>query len=682
MIIEQGSPSPLGATVVDGGVNFSVYSSQADWVELLLFDSPDDAEPSHTFRLDPVGNHTFRYWHCFVPGLTTGQLYGWRVDGPSDMGRFDPRALLLDPYGRAIANTANYDRQRTREGSFARSLKSMVDSSAYDWADDAHPRRAFSQTIIYEMHVGGFTKDPSSGLPPELRGTYRGLIEKIPYLLDLGVTAVELLPVFQFDPQDAPGTQTNYWGYSPISFFAPHGGYSSAGDGVPALDEFRDLVKALHAAGLEVYLDVVYNHTAEGDHRGPMHSFRGFADKTYYLLDEERAYRNYSGCGNTLNANHSVVRSLVLDSLRYWVLDMHVDGFRFDLASILSRDPDGEPMATPPLLWDIEMDPALAGTKLIAEAWDAAGLYQVGQFFGERWQEWNGQFRDDMRAFFRGDAGALRRAAPRILASPDIYEHRNSGPTRSVNFITSHDGFTMNDLVSYSTKHNEANGEGNADGDSHNLSWNCGVEGPTEDPHIEALRERQIRNFMLVTLISLGVPMLLMGDEVRRTQLGNNNAYCQDNDVSWFDWSLVERHAGLRRFVRELIRLRLSLIMHQDSRGRTLADLLDTASVLQWHGVKYGEPDWSDHSRSMAIEVRGPSGIFYVILNAFQEALEFELPDASAAGGWRRLADTSLPSPADIQPWPTAEPVDTPTYHAKAHSAVILSALINPVDSA
>ena len=425
----------------------------------------------------------------------------------------------------------------------------VVDPDAYDWEGDVPLRRPFATTVIYEMHVAGFTRHPSSGVAPATRGTYAGMIEKIPYLQDLGITAVELLPVFQFDRQDCPPGLVNYWGYSPVSFFAPHAGYSSRRDPLAPVDEFRDLVKALHRAGIEVILDVVYNHTAEGDHEGPTLSLRGLDNETYYILEADRArYANYSGTGNTLNANESVVRRMILDSLRYWVAQMHVDGFRFDLASVLSRDESGQPLQRPPVLWDIQSDPVLAGTKLIAEAWDAAGLYQVGSFPGDTWQEWNGKFRDDVRRFVKSDNDTVVAFGYRCFGSPDLYGHEERGPEQSINFVTCHDGFTLNDLVSYNDKHNEANGEGGRDGTDANLSWNCGIEGATNEAAVERLRLRQVKNFLAVTLLSLGTPMLLMGDEVRRTQRGNNNAYCQDNEISWFDWTLLDRHRDLRRF--------------------------------------------------------------------------------------------------------------------------------------
>src|SRR5271156_5386576 len=389
------------------------------------------------------------------------------------------------------------------------------------------PRRSSTRCM------SGFTRHPSSGVAPANRGTYAGLMAKIPYLQDLGVSAIELLPVFAFDEQDGPPGLGNYWGYQPLSFFAPHDGYSSRSDPLAALDEFRDMVKALHRAGIEVILDVVYNHTAEGDEHGPTICYRGLANGNYYILSEDKTrYADFTGCGNTLNANDPTVRRMILDSLRYWVSEMHVDGFRFDLASILSRDQDGRPMGSPPVLWDIESDPILAGVKLIAEAWDAAGLYQVGQFAGDAWTEWNGKFRDDLRGFAKGDKGLARAIAFRLTGSPDLYQHEQREAEQSINFISCHDGFTLNDLVSYNNKHNEHNGEENRDGSDSNLSWNCGFEGATDDPEVERLRVRQIKNFLTITVFSTGVPMLLMGDEARRSQGGNNNAYCQDNPIS------------------------------------------------------------------------------------------------------------------------------------------------------
>jgi isoamylase len=554
----------------------------------------------------------------------------------------------------------------------------VVDSTTYDWEGDEHPRRPWARSIIYEAHVRGFTRHPSSGVPENTRGTFAGLIEKIPYLQDLGVTAVELLPVFQFDARDCPPGRVNYWGYQPVSFFAPHRAYSSRQDPAGPLDEFRDMVKALHRAGIEVILDVVFNHTSEGGHNGPTFCFRGLDNVAYYILDKDPArYADYSGCGNTLNANQPIVRRMIVDSLRYWVGDMHVDGFRFDLASILARDSSGHVLPNPPVLWDIESEPALAGTKLIAEAWDAAGLYQVGSFVGDSWKEWNGRFRDDARSFFRGDPGSLRRFADRFVGSPEIYAHKRREPEQSINFVTCHDGFTLNDLVSYERKHNEPNGEGNRDGCNDNVSWNCGVEGPTDDPAIEALRNRQVKNFLAATLLSVGVPMMLMGDEVRRTQRGNNNAYCQDDDGNWFDWRLLEKHADIHRFTRLLNERRGLRAVEHERQRLTLSELIQNATK-SWHGTRIDRPDWSDwsHSFALTVELRAARSLVHLIFNAYSKALDFELPEVGAgrSNPWRRWIDTSLDSPNDITCWQDAIPTCGDTYHVEARSVVVLFA--------
>ena len=677
-----GQSSPLGATVVAGGVNFSVFSRNASALELVLFDREDDARPARVISIDPATNRSYHYWHVFVAGVQPGQLYGFRAQGPCDPAnglRFDPTKILLDPYGRGVVVPKNYSRAAAhQEGdNSARAMKNVVvDPSAYDWEGDKPLKSPASRTIIYEMHVRGFTRHPSSGVSESKRGTYAGLIEKIPYLEQLGITAVELLPVFQFDAQDAPPGRVNYWGYAPVSFFAPHQAYSSRQDRMGPVDEFRDMVKALHRAGIEVILDVVFNHTAEGDHRGPTLGFRGFDNDIYYILERDRSrYANYSGTGNTLNSNHPIVRRLILDSLRYWVQEMHVDGFRFDLASILDRDESGNLMPNPPVIWDIDSDPVLAGTKLIAEAWDAAGLYQVGSFIGDSWREWNGRFRDDIRSFFRGDEAAVAPLADRLLGSPQIYGHKEREAEESVNFVTCHDGFTLNDLVSYNQKHNDANGEANRDGADDNRSWNCGVEGPTNDPAIETLRNRQVKNLFTVTTLSLGLPMILMGDEVRRTQRGNNNAYCQDNDTSWLDWSLAEKHADMHRFVALLNTRRLLRDMEPDRRQESLNQLLRKANKA-WHGVKLGQPDWgvSSHSLALSAEIPNENLLFYFILNAFWEPLEFELPAANGNGSWRRWIDTTLDSPHDIVQWEAAQPVPGRTYRAGPRSVVVLFA--------
>jgi isoamylase len=685
---EKGGSSPLGATPSPDGVNFSVFSRHATGVELLLFDGVDDTKAASVVRLDPSANRTYFYWHVFVPNVRPGQLYGYRVDGPFDPSsglRFDPTKVLLDPYGRGVMVPSTYDRAAARRpgDNAAMALKSVVvDVSAYDWEGDVPLQRPSSQTIVYEMHVRGFTRHPSSGLSETTRGTFAGLIEKIPYLQRLGITAVELLPVFQFDPQDSPPGLVNYWGYAPVSFFAPHQGYSSRRDPLGPVDEFRDMVKALHRAGLEVILDVVFNHTAEGDHGGPTLSFRGMDNTTYYILEADRSrYANYSGTGNTLNANHPVVRRMVLDSLRYWVETMHVDGFRFDLAAILERDESGSVLPSPPVLWDIESDPALAGTKLIAEAWDAAGLYQVGTFVGDSWKEWNGRFRDDVRSFFRGEDGSIEGFADRLIGSPSLYGHKQREPEESVNFVTCHDGFTLNDLVSYDRKHNEANGEDNRDGADDNRSWNCGVEGPTEDPEIDKLRTRQVKNFFTVTMASAGMPMMLMGDEVRRTQGGNNNAYCQDNATSWFDWALLAKHADVHRFVSMLNARRVLRDVEHEKKRVALNQLLLQEDIT-WHGVKLGEPDWRHSSHSLAFTVRLTMDRthYHIILNAYWEPLEFELPPVAdgARHPWRRWVDTFLDSPHDIVEWEQAPSVPGHIYRAEPRSVVVLFADFEP----
>jgi isoamylase len=682
-IAKVGMSHPLGATVLTGGVNFSIFSREARSLELLLFDREDDASPARVIQLDPQRHRTYHYWHLFVPGVRPKQIYGFRADGPFDPAsgnRFDPKKVLLDPYGRAVVVPKNYSRIAAGApgDNASTAMKSVVaDPSSYDWEGDEPLNRPPSRTIIYEMHVRGFTAHPSSGVSEEKRGTYAGLIEKIPYLEDLGITAVELLPIFQCDTQDCPPGRVNYWGYAPVSFFAPNAGYCSIPGPLGPLDEFRDMVKALHRAGIEVILDVVYNHTAEGGHDGPTQCFRGLDNNTYYLLERDRAnYSNFTGTGNTLNANNPVVRRMIVDSLRYWVEEMHVDGFRFDLASILARDPQGHVMSSPPVLWDIESDPVLAGTKMIAEAWDAAGLYQVGSFIGDSWREWNGHFRDDIRSFVRSEADSINRFADRLLGSSQVYGHKKREAEQSVNFVTCHDGFTLNDLVSYDYKHNEDNGEGNRDGFDYNRSWNCGVEGPSDDPAIEKLRNRLIKNFFTINLMALGVPMILMGDEIRRTQRGNNNAYSQDNVVSWFDWTLLSRHADLHRFVKLLVARRLLRDFSAEWRGLTLNELLGNSNYA-WHGVELGKPDWSPWSHSIALSAELPdeglSG--YFIFNSYWEPLEFELPGLNnTADTWQRWIDTSLESPDDICDWRAAPPVSGLKYQAGPRSVVLLLA--------
>jgi glycogen operon protein len=683
--ILRGKSHPLGATVYPDGVNFCLYSKRAELIELLLFDSPEAKKPERIIKLDRRRNKTFYYWHVFVPHIGAGQIYAYRAYGPyapHKGHRFDPTKVLLDPFAKVVVGDENYSREAASYFGIDNSLYSLkgvvVDSSTYDWEGDQPLEIPYTKSIIYELHVGGFTRHPNSGVEPAKRGTYAGLIEKIPYLQQLGITAVELMPVHQFDEQDVySDLLTNYWGYSTIAFFAPHRGYSSRRDPLGPVNEFRDMVKAFHRAGIEVILDVVFNHTAEGDRRGPTLSFRGLDNKTYYILERNNlaAYTNYSGCGNTLKANHPVVGGTIMDCLRYWASEMHVDGFRFDLASVMSRDFYGQPLENPPIVWSIDSDPVMAGTKLIAEAWDAGGLYQVGSFVGDRFSEWNGQFRDDVRRFVRSEAGMSKKAAARIMGSPDIYPYSGREPYRSINFVTCHDGFTLNDLVSYNQKHNLSNGENNRDGANDNFSWNCGVEGPTKAQDIEPLRLKQSKNLLTLLLISQGTPMLLMGDEVRRTQLGNNNAYCQDNKLSWFDWSLVDKNQDLLRFVRGLIDfVKTREIFHVKT---FLSEASGGKPYIRWHGTCLGEPGWEKDSRTLAFALCYPQKgeYLYIMLNAYWESLIFELPPLLIPQQrWYCIVDTALPAPQDFCPPEAASYLQKNKYQVEARSSVILMA--------
>ncbi|HEX5417170.1 MAG TPA: glycogen debranching protein GlgX [Chloroflexota bacterium] len=681
--VQRGKPFPLGPTADAGGFNFSVFSEEATLVELLLFERPGDLEPSRTITLDPDKHKTFHFWHVYLAGLRHGTQFAFRVHGPWDPDaghRFDSGKLLLDPYARGIDQRLWRRDDAGQPGdNLASSMRSIaIDAADYDWEGDTPPGHSLDSTVIYELHVGGFTKSPSSGV--QFPGTYRGLVEKIPYLKALGVSAVELLPVFDFDAMTTRQYNgkplRNYWGYSPLSFFAPHGGYCVEPSAGTHVREFRDLVKALHRAGIEVILDVVYNHTDEGNDEGPTFCLRGLANAAYYYLKPgaPRYYEDFSGCGNTVKCNHPITAKLILDSLRYWVREMHVDGFRFDEASILSRGEDGKPIRFPPVIWAIELDDDLSATKVFAEAWDAAGLYEVGSFPGYRWSEWNGKFRDDVRRYVRGDPGLVRAVAARLSGSPDLYQGDGRLPSNSLNFVTAHDGFTLNDLVSYNAKHNEANGESNHDGSDENFSWNCGVEGPSDDAEVEALRERQIRNLATLLLLSQGIPMISMGDEARRTQGGNNNAYCQDNETSWFDWSLPEKHARLLRFWRRLIEFRRSHTVLR--RSTFFSNAVNERGIqdVEWHGTRLHDPGWGDpsaHALAFTLGSFDGGADLHVMMNMWTDALDFEIRPSSGRQ-WYRALDTSLTSPDDIAD-PGAEPlVSTPTYHVSARGIAVL----------
>jgi glycogen operon protein len=583
--------------------------------------------------------------------------YGFRMDGPfapEEGHRFDPSRVLLDPYARAVAGREVWGRRPPADEPYP--YRACLVPEDFDWQDDRAPERPVEDLVIYEMHVRGFTASPTSGV--KFPGTYAGLRQKVPYLKELGVNCVELMPVFEFDECELtrrhPQTGEpllNYWGYSTIGFWAPKAGYAATGDLGMQADEFKALVKELHAAGIEVILDVVFNHTAEGDERGPTISFRGLDNRVYYLLTPEGHYHNFSGCGNTLNCNHPVVRNFVLDCLRHWVAEYHIDGFRFDLASILGRDQDGRPLPNPPLLEALAGDAVLGKAKLIAEAWDAGGLYQVGSFpdYG-RWAEWNGRYRDCVRRFLKGDPGLAREVSNRLMGSPDLYHDR--GPAASINFVTCHDGFTLWDLVSYNGKHNEANGEGNRDGSDSNDSWNCGVEGPTGNPAALSLRRRQVKNALAILFLSQGVPMLLMGDECGRTQQGNNNAYCHDGPLTWLDWGLLEANAELFRFCRLMIRFRhqhpiLRHSLHPGGEG-SHSHFLE----VEWHSTLPGEPDWSPSGRVLAFTLRGRSNgdaedVIYAAMNMYWEGLSFALPGAPQGMRWHVAVNTAMPAPED-----------------------------------
>jgi isoamylase len=685
--ISPGEPYPLGATVVAGGTNFSLFSQHATGVELLLFRRFDDAGPLEVVRLHPHRNKTFHYWHVFVEGVGGGQIYAYRVDGPDDPAhghRFNARKVLIDPYAKGVVYGRNWSREEARgpDPNCRSAMKSLVvDTTVYDWEGVESPELHPADSIIYELHVRGFTRDPSSRVTHP--GTFEGLVEKIPYLKALGVTTVELLPVHQFDQTENPRSNpetgeglTNFWGYNSVAYFAPYRGYYIADwERMEYLTGFRDMVKAMHRAGLEVILDVVFNHTSEGDEHGPTIGFRGIDNAVYYLLDpaDRSRYLDYSGCGNTVNGNHPLVRRMLLDSLRYWASVMRVDGFRFDLASVLARDERGVPMEEPPLLWEIESDPVLRRTKIIAEAWDAGGLYQVGRFPGERWAEWNGRYRDDVRRFVRGDEGLAGTVAARLTGSADLYEGLAREPYQSINFVTCHDGFTLNDLVSYNRKHNVANGEGDRDGTDDNSSFNHGVEGPA-DPETEALRLRQIKNFLAILLLSQGTPMLLAGDEFRRTQRGNNNAYCQDNEISWVDWRLLEREADLFRFAKLMIRFRRT---HPVLRRRSYSWGETNAAgwtEITWHGVRIGQPDWSFPSHSLAYTLAGfeRDSDVHVMVNMWTGDLDFALPALSAGRAWLRAIDTAAATPADISDEGSEPPVPDAACRVAARSVAVL----------
>ena len=658
--ITRGRPFPFGASIVRGGINFAVYSPYAQSVWLVLYEACVE-EPIIEFPLDTSYNRTGHVWHAFIRGLDHGIKYGFRVRGSSEHNPVDERIVLLDPYAHTTCGGQIWGKPFTieRDGQRHTFRISTIPQNHFDWGQDAPLNHPLQDTIIYELHVRGYTIHPSSGVKNQ--GTFLGITEKIPYLKDLGITAVELMPVTDFDetandhvnPKNGKKLM-DFWGYNPISFFAPKAAYAAHNANENQIvNEFREMIKAFHQAGIEVILDMVFNHTGEGGKNGPVYHFKGFDNKVYYMIDEKTGnYLNFSGCGNTLNCNHPVVRDMILDSLRYWVMEMHVDGFRFDLASILGRGRNGEILSNPPLIERIAEDPILAKTKLIAEAWDAGGLYQVGDFpHFQRWMEWNGRYRDDVRRFIRGDRGMVGAFATRLFGSADLYQDDGREPYHSVNFVTCHDGFTLQDLVSYNQKHNWENGENNQDGADENFSWNCGIEGPSSDPQIIKLRNKQKRNFLTALLLSQGVPMLLAGDEFGRTQNGNNNAYCHDNEISWLNWDLLKQNEDLHRFTKTLIHFRKKYDMFR--RQRFEIKTIDGLPEVSWHGLKPFKVDWNNPQVKwlgvlyLGLPQKKEPDVF-IMFNAAPHNQTFELPAIKSNKKWHLFVNTAETPPDDI----------------------------------
>ncbi len=667
IIQKRGSPTPLGASKQDDGINFALFSEAAHSVILHLF-FRGEKKPFVSFHLNPRTHKTGQIWHIHLVYLDPVELeYSYQLHGDNHnpLNRFQPDLCLSDPYALGL-NTSH--RWGHKEEGIPRSR--VILDKPFDWEGILSPQIPLEDLVIYEMHTRTFTIDPQSHTHHP--GTFLALIEKIPYLKSLGVNAIELMPIFEFNENELKGidptTQNplkNVWGYSTINFFAPMNRFASSEAWTGAIDEFRTLVKELHRHGMEVYLDVVYNHTAEGDETGPTYSFRGIDNKTYYLLKPDGEYLNFSGTGNTLNANHPVVAELILSSLRYWVKEMHVDGFRFDLASCLTRDKQGKPSSYPLVIQMITSDPLLANVKLIAEAWDAAGLYQVGHFPGdERWLEWNGRYRDNVRQFIKGTDNQSGPFAKSLCGSQELFAS-NRTPLHSVNFVVAHDGYTLYDLVSYQDKHNLANAEDNRDGCSHNLSWNSGWEGETKDEAIRTLRKRQMRNFHVALMISIGTPMLLMGDEYAHTKQGNNNTYCQDNKLNWFLWNRLKEDEGWSRFYTKMIHFRKT---HPVLKRTTFL----TDQDVFWHGLIPLKPNWSESNRFVAYTLIDPLSPLYIAFNAGSEGVTFQLPELPSHQCWYRIVDTSLPSPNDFldTPMPLSE-----RYSLSAYSSFVAKAL-------
>jgi glycogen operon protein len=697
----------MGAVKTETGVNFAVFSRHASSITLILFENHRPDSPRREIRLDPKRNKTGDIWHCHIRGLRAGACYLYRAEGPyqPEKGeRFNSHKTLLDPYAKALTSLEGWDlgtclgydgadprKDLSYSGQDGQMVqpRGIVIDDAFDWQGDTPLNYPLRFSVLYETHVRGFTRHPSGGVNHP--GTYRGVIEKIPYLKDLGVTSLEFLPIQEFNERELFAVNprsgeplVNYWGYSTVAFFAPKGSYADTKTPGGQVGEFKEMVRELHRAGIELILDIVFNHTAEGNELGPTFSLRGLDNRIYYMLDENRRYyKNFSGCGNTLNCNHPVVRGFIMDCLRYWVTEMHVDGFRFDLGSILGRDQQGNLMANPPMLEWIAEDPVLSSTKIIAEAWDAGGAYQVGWFPGGRWAEWNDRFRDDMRRYWRGDPKTTRHIATRLSGSSDLYLRDGRKPFHSINFVTSHDGFTLYDLVSYNNKHNEENGENGRDGSDNNNSFNYGIEGPASNPLIAGIRLRQMKNFIASMMVSLGTPMILGGDEIARTQRGNNNAYCQDNEISWYDWGLFEKNASLYRFVKLMIAFRLrhpgfmrpEFYTGRDGNYNAIPD-------ISWFDETGEIPDWETIGLCIAFRMDGSKAEvladqddndFFIMFNGAEKSAAFKIAPPPEGKRWMRAVDTALPSPQDIaEPGEEAALEDPESYPAEGRSLVIL----------
>jgi len=683
--VKHGNPYPSGSRHNSGGVNFSIFSRHATSAELLLFETAESDEPFQVIPLQKDKDRTFFSWHVYVIGLPVGTWYNWRMDGPNHTPtsglHFDKEKYLIDPWAKAVSQKHWSRSAACMPGDNGRTaMRCVVADDEFDWEGDIPLRISSEKAIIYELHVGGFTRHPSSNV--DHPGTFSALIEKIPYLQALGITHVELLPIMAFDEQDVPRNTAalglkNYWGYSTHSFFSPHPGYCVTPEQGTHIKEFRNLVKALHRAGIGIIMDVVFNHTSEAGAGGPIINFRGIGDNIFYHHDahDKSILHDYTGCGNTVNANHPLVARFIISCLEYWVKEMHVDGFRFDLASAMARGEGGEVLPDPPVLWGIELSRQLAKTKLIAEAWDAAGLYQVGSFPGYRWAEWNGIYRDTVRRFLRGDKGLVHELATRICGSSDLYQQQGRLPINSINFVTCHDGFTLYDLFSYNEKHNLANGENNRDGCNHNLSFNCGVEGDTEDTEILALRRKKAKNAFVILLVSQGVPMLLAGDELLQTQHGNNNGYCQDNELTWINWEMNDIKTEMLRFVQNMIALRKrhpSLMRRRFLTGKTLE--VRNMPDISWHGTQLNKPLWQDHdARILAFTLAGLGEIepdLHIVLNMSDQAVAIDLP-VVAGRQWCLAVDTACPSPHDIIPPQDQQTINADNYSVKGQSVVV-----------